>query len=146
MRERSSHTTVSNTVHSGIYNTLTETCDSVESLGGRFRIHLKNTTRIMAPLSVDFLSCIVTLLTSQAQIVGFPALQLFRQIRGIFSFSHCVRLTRGILGVGVVHRLRSMIAPYCSLCSRRIFSRVLRFVSSVTARRSRSCALKPRVL
>lgn len=37
MRERSSHTTVSNTVHSAIYNTLTETCDSVESLGGPFR-------------------------------------------------------------------------------------------------------------
>ena len=38
--------------------------------GGRFGIHLKNTTRIMAPLSVDFLSSIVT---SQAQLVRFPA-------------------------------------------------------------------------
>ena len=37
MRERSSHTTVSDTVHSAIYNTLTETCDRVESLGGPFR-------------------------------------------------------------------------------------------------------------
>ena len=37
MRAKSSHTTVSDTVHSAIYNTLTETCDSVESLGGLFR-------------------------------------------------------------------------------------------------------------
>ena len=34
MRERRSHDTVSTTVHFAIYNTLTDICDSVESLGG----------------------------------------------------------------------------------------------------------------
>ena len=70
MRERSSHTTISNTVHSAIYNTLTETCDSVESLGGPFRNTFKEYNTNNGTPVCRFLSCIVT---SQAQLVRFPA-------------------------------------------------------------------------
>ena len=48
---------------------MTESNDS----GGRFGILLKITTQIIAPLSVDLLSCIVT---NQAQLVIFPAVSV----------------------------------------------------------------------